>query len=320
MLKNALFVLLMLLFIKANAQRVFTISGVVTDAKDNPIPGATVFLDDSRKATASDSEGKFVLERVQPGNYTLVVKMIGFVILKQDLTLPKDTWFRFKLTEDNTELKTVEISSMSLADRKRHLATFIHSFFGSSAYAQQCEILNTDDIKLRFNKKDNVLTARSDEFLIIENRALGYKMMYLLNDFSFDRPYEYGGIISFSGTTYFEELLGNERQQKQWEQERTNAYFGSLTHFFRSLFTDSLKENGFVPYLIPNPSAFVNRIIKKSQKAYAYLNPVKNFDKYITAVDSNNKRFDLGLIKKTPQSYMCYTHLKPNLRLFYKVA
>lgn len=293
----------------ATAQQTYTISGVVTDDKDVPIPGATIFIGDSRKVTASDNEGRFILTQVRPGNYNLVVKMIGFEVLQHGFMLQnKDARFRFKLHEDNVMLNTVEINAMSLAERKRLLAIFIDCFLGRSKNAAQCKILNTDDIKLRFDKKTFVLTASSNEFLIIENKALGYRMKYLLNNFLYDRSIRANNLISFDGTLFFEEMVGNPRQQKKWEEERVNVYFGSVPHYYRSLFSNTLEENGFVTYIMPNPTAYNNIVRKNADMLMKYTRPVNSYKRYIKDVDDNFKSFDLSLLKKdSTEIYILYT-------------
>jgi hypothetical protein len=295
----------------AAAQQNYSITGVVTDEKDVPIPGATIFIGDSRKVTASDSEGRFTLSQVQPGNYNLVVKMIGYVVLQHSFMLQnKDARFRFKLQEDNVMLNTVNITAMSLEERKRLLAIFMECFLGRSKNAAQCRILNTDDIKIQFDKKGNILTASSYDFLVIENKALGYTMKYLLNNFTYDRS-SYPSIIRFDGTLFFEDMKGNLRQQKRWEEERANTYLGSVPHLFRSLFSSSLDENGFVVYQMLTRDA-LNVYGKKQQKIPAqYFLPVNSFDKFIKKVDDNFKTFNLGLLNKdSTELYVVYTPKK----------
>jgi len=283
----------------ACAQQTYTISGIVTDDKDEPIPGATVFIADSRKVTASDKDGRFTLTQVQPGNYNLVVKMIGYTVLQHAFMLQNNNArFRFKLQEDNVMLNTVEINAMSLAERKRLLAIFLDCFLGRSRNAAQCKILNTDDIKLRFNKNTYVLTASSSDFLIIENKALGYRMKYLLNNFLYDRSLAANNLISFEGTLFVEDMAGNPRQQKKWEEERVNTYLGSIQHYYRALFSNSLQEDGFVTYVIPNPKAFDNLMKKNPNMLLKYTRPVNSLTRYITDVDDNFKSFDLGLLRK----------------------
>lgn len=295
----------------AAAQQSYTITGVVTDEKDVPIPGATVFIGDSRKVTASDNEGRFTLTQVQPGNYKVVVRMMGYTVLQHSFMLQnRDARFRFKLQEDNVMLNTVNVSSMSLAERKRLLAIFMECFLGRSKNAAQCKVLNTDDIKIQFDKKKNILTASSYDFLVIQNKALGYTMKYLLNNFTYDRS-DRQGIIRFDGTLFFEDMKGNSRQQKRWEEERVNTYLGSVPHLFRSMFSKTLEENGFVIYQMLTRDA-INEYGKKQQKIPAqYFQPVKSFDKFIEKVDDNFKTFNLGLLRKdSTELYVVYTPKK----------
>ncbi len=296
------FLLFLVCFCSARAQQTYNITGVVTDEKDQPIPGATVFIADSRKATVSDAEGKFTLWQVQPGKYNLIVKMIGYAVITHEFLLRNSSArFRFKLAEDNIMLKTVEISAMSWAERKGYLAIFIRNFLGGSNNAAQCRILNTDDIQLRYNKKTNVLTASSNEFLIIENRALGYRMKYLLNNFMLDRSLTGNGFIAFDGTLFFEDMKGSARQQKKWEEERANTYMGSIPHYFRSLFSNTLEENGFLTYILPNPKAMDNMMKKKygPEMLAKYTHPVgASFKKYIGDIDDDFKILKVDLLKK----------------------
>ena len=141
-MKQILCLFLLFVCVGASAQQTYTITGIVTDGNDLPIPGATIFIGDSRKVTASDKDGRFTLSQVQPGNYTLVVKMLGYAVLQHSFMLQnKDARFRFKLEEDNVMLNTVNITSMSLAERKRLLAIFIECFLGRSKNAARCKIL-----------------------------------------------------------------------------------------------------------------------------------------------------------------------------------
>ncbi len=311
MRKLLCFLLFLICMGTAVAQQTYNVIGIVTDDNDVPIPGATVFLGDSRKVTASDREGRFVLSQVQPGNYNLVVKMMGYVVLQHSFMLRgADVRFRFKLQEDNVMLNTVNISAMSLAERKRLLGIFLECFLGRSKNAAQCKILNTDDIKLQFDKKYNILTANSDDFLIIENKALGYRMKYLLNGFAYDRSC-WPSVITFEGTLFFEEMKGNPQQQKKWEDERANTYFGSAPHFYRSMFSNTLTENGFVTYQMLNQDALKIYGEKLKKIPEQYFQPLKSLDRFIGKVDDDFKSLNIGLLRKDSTNlYVVYTPKK----------
>jgi len=56
-----------------------TIQGVVKDVgTGDPLPGANVYLEGTSLGAAANLDGKYLISRVPPGNYTLVVRYIGF--------------------------------------------------------------------------------------------------------------------------------------------------------------------------------------------------------------------------------------------------
>lgn len=67
----------------AFAQNTGTISGRVTDSVQRPLEGATVLLvtgakDVPVKSALTDDQGTFVLEKIKPGTYKLIISMTGF--------------------------------------------------------------------------------------------------------------------------------------------------------------------------------------------------------------------------------------------------
>lgn len=63
--------------------------GVIT-AENETIPFANIFLKNTEKGTSSDETGKFVLEGITPGTYTLVTSVIGFRPFTKKITLTKN--------------------------------------------------------------------------------------------------------------------------------------------------------------------------------------------------------------------------------------
>ncbi|MGX1929297.1 TonB-dependent receptor [Flagellimonas sp. 2504JD4-2] len=55
-----------------------TISGTVTDAKDNPIIGANVYLEGTYDGASTTENGKFSFETTEMGTQTLVISMLSF--------------------------------------------------------------------------------------------------------------------------------------------------------------------------------------------------------------------------------------------------
>ena len=73
-----------------SAQNTGRVSGRITDSLQRPVEGATVLLvtgpkDVPVKTALSDDKGGFVLEKIKPGDYSLVISMTGF---KKDSAVP----------------------------------------------------------------------------------------------------------------------------------------------------------------------------------------------------------------------------------------
>lgn len=78
MFKYSVLTVIMLLSVCANAQE-FSISGTVYDGKSKqPLQGASVQVAESNHVAVTDPSGKFKIENVTMGSYTLLVKFLGY--------------------------------------------------------------------------------------------------------------------------------------------------------------------------------------------------------------------------------------------------
>jgi hypothetical protein len=96
---------------------------------------------------------------------------------------------------------------------------------------------------LHFNTDKGVLNAIADSALIIENRGLGYKVSFLLENFSYDKL---AHKVLYKGQIMFTQLTPeNEKQTIQCAGNRLKAYYGSELHFMRALYNNKLIQEGF---------------------------------------------------------------------------
>ena len=74
-----------------------SVSGIVTDAKGNPIEGANIYLEGTYDGASSDSEGKFSFETSETGTQNLIVSMISYDTYMQagDISYLKDLNIQF---------------------------------------------------------------------------------------------------------------------------------------------------------------------------------------------------------------------------------
>ncbi|HTK20162.1 MAG TPA: carboxypeptidase-like regulatory domain-containing protein [Mucilaginibacter sp.] len=249
-MKSLVAIWLMFVCFSAIAQQSFSIHGTVKTESGETIAGATVFITNSKHMVATDGEGKFSFDGLQPGSYEVAIKMLGFEPFIQDVTIhDKSINLLAKLTESVTALNTVNITAtrnkLSLTDRVNYLLMFTNQFIGQTVNAEKCKLLNPEVLHYEF--KNRVLKVWADDFLIIENNALGYRIKYLLTNFQLDFKED---ICTYDGHPFFEELKGSASQQQKWDENRRVAYLSSDRHFFKAFANNRLKEEGFIVYAV----------------------------------------------------------------------
>lgn len=125
-----------------------------------------------------------------------------------------------------------EVSIRPNPNRQRNYADFKRLFLGTSDNAALCKILNPDVVDVDFDTKMMILSATSnDDFIEVENKALGYLIKYKLSKFSYDAK----GFFYYEGISVFEEMKGSKSQLRKWTKQRQSAYLGSSMHFLRSV-------------------------------------------------------------------------------------
>ncbi|MFP5081533.1 carboxypeptidase-like regulatory domain-containing protein [Pedobacter sp. JCM 36344] len=247
-----LLTLLALFSTTAFSQSLFSINGTVKNDKAEPIESATVFLSGSTQVTKTNTNGKFSFGGLTPGTYEVVVRMLGYSSLKENAVINSQSLDKvLVLSQNNIQLNEVVIGKGTSRDKQ--LAMFFDAFVGVTRNAAFCNILNPEVIE--FSTNGAFLKAFSNEFIVVENKSLGYKISYLLRDFSFDRMSE---TTIYDGESIFENLKGNESQQRRWSKNRLRAYKGSFMHYLRSLYKGNSASEGFLTYRIDatqNPAA-----------------------------------------------------------------
>lgn len=248
-------VLLFLLtfFLHSVSGQVFSLKGLVTEEDNRPVYGAQVFLNGTSRSVTSDKAGRFDIAGLKPGSYELVVTLLGYKPYSRQIRIEdQDMEVRVPLVFHALPLKEVVVRPDP--DREQNYQVFLKQFLGESVNAAQCRIINPDVINVTFDKPERLLEADSGgEFIMIENKALGYLVKYLLMEFRLDYK---TGMLSYIGKTVFEELKPTPSRARRWARNREKAYLGSAPHFLSAVYHGSVYEAGYqVQKLIrrPNP-------------------------------------------------------------------
>lgn len=245
MIKYLFGTILMLLFCANSfAQNLYSITGVVKDKKGETIPGAGIYLSGYTTATVTNSDGQFALTKLKPGSYEIVVQMMGFLPFSKSVVISdKSENVTLVLAENSIQLNEVVIRVDP--NRAKNYQIFKDYFIGRTPNSEKCKVINPQVLDIRYDEETRILTVTSNEFLVVENQALGYRLKYMLNLFEYDYNKK---IIYFSGLPVFEDLKGSGSKRRKWLKNREIAYAGSPQHFFQSLYRNKVEEEGFIIY------------------------------------------------------------------------
>ncbi|RYE09693.1 MAG: carboxypeptidase-like regulatory domain-containing protein [Sphingobacteriaceae bacterium] len=266
------------------------ITGKVTalDTKA-PLGKASVFLSNATFGTVTAEDGTFSLNNVKPGQYELVVSILGYENFSQSILVSsKPQQLVVEMMPKPIQMKEIIITTKT--DWKKNYALFLKNFIGTSANAQQCKVINPQAVRLVYHKKTQALEASTDEFLVIENKALGYRVRFLVNQFESSTL---TNVIRYQGQVLFEEMKGSSSQYKKWIKKRQEAYFGSNMHFFRSIINQNLEQQGFVIRRLerkPNPKRLPEELIRQKINLFSKNNNYDSLD-YWNKIASEPKYF-----------------------------
>lgn len=242
--------------------RVKIIGKVVDGSNGKPIHFANVFLANTTMGCATDKNGIFSIVNVPLGTYELVVSMIGYEPATMEIRLKegKPEEFKLRLKPKVLQAPRIEVEAPYPHEWRRHLQTFKKQFIGTSSNASHCKILNPEVLDFNLDVKTQALKAKASETLQIENRALGYRIYFLLNDFT----YRNDGSITYQGQPRFEEFSPkNEKEEKNWRENRRQAFNGSLRHFLHAAAIGDFEDEGFFVSILLN-------LVEGNDRLYKY--------------------------------------------------
>ena len=273
MKKLFLFILFAFLFLSSRSQ---VITGTVFDNASKQVIGyASLYFTGTFIGTTTDKDGNFELDVTKNKNMPLTVSAIGYYSTNITDFL-SDKPVKIYLEPKIYELGEVTVKSKSLANRRKaNLLTFREVFLGSTENARNCYITNENDITFNYNSDNDTLRAFASKPLEIDNRSLGYKILYYLNKFMYDRN---NRVFIIRGDMIFKEDLSiGSKNKEAFERRRKNAYLGSRIHFFRTLWQNQLNSSSFI---VKNSSdqklKYDDIVITSGNKKYLrYFEPLK---------------------------------------------
>jgi hypothetical protein len=240
---------------------------VIDDSTRVPVVGANVFLANTTLGASADSNGTYLIRNVPPGTYDLVASCIGYKVAKTKVIVPSREPLNIDINLSQSELRldVVEVTATRSEEWKNNLKVFTKLLLGSAPVASRCLIVNPEVVHFSSGMVGE-LRASAEKEIVIDNRAFGYRLHVFLRTFLFD-----GRSLTLEYITRFEEQKSPDASSESERAEnRDDAYFGSVRHFFRSLISDELSKEGYAMFTIES----LNELRKSSPRLEVKRNEV----------------------------------------------
>ncbi|MFZ1748967.1 MAG: TonB-dependent receptor, partial [Saprospiraceae bacterium] len=95
----------------------FSIQGKVTNEKGEKLPYATVFLEGTTRAAATDEQGKFLITNITQGTYSLKVTFVGYRSWMTEIDVTKDFSIDIVMRGEIYHLDKIEIQANRVGDK-----------------------------------------------------------------------------------------------------------------------------------------------------------------------------------------------------------
>lgn len=245
------------------------IKGCLIDEKsEQALFGAFVYYNGESVGVSTKLDGCFALKLIPESTTAIIISSLGYELKVLENRGEAIDLGTIKLTPKVDNLETVSLVTDDWSRQKKE-AIFLRNFLGTILYADDCVVKNLAQIELRFNRNTNLLTAVSNEPIIIINNALGYELRYDLIEFEVkfesiipDKNIQisqaskqtldlllkprYKELESFfAGTVFFKELGKKGIPSKKHLKARKTIYEISPLLFYRAMSQNVLNENKF---------------------------------------------------------------------------
>lgn len=291
-----------------------TLRGKLLSALDRkPIASASVYLSNTSTGTVSKMDGSFAISPFPEGKYDLVVSALGYDIYTATINaaeLPTD--LQILLKPKVKEMAGVTLIPFIKDGWAEWGQFFMENLIGATPNAEDCQLMNKDAVRFRFDRQKNLLEAVAGEPLVIQNKALGYTLTYDMELFEF----RFGpGLCTYLGYPLFTEMpTADAEKREEWKRNRQAAYEGSVMHFMRSVYQNKLAENGFELRRVLRPKK-KNQLGFYTQMPAVLIDVPLNGDSIAYSIDSATVQMQFNdylqvvyPAKRLPKSYIQFSN------------
>lgn len=271
------------------------IKGTVLNDAEQEISNVTIYIDGTKMGTTSKEDGSFSLNLPSKSSGNIIFQKENYETFSTPISAVLNKTLKVVLLKSN-DIEEVRIVPYTEEAYKNFIHYFLDNFLGFDR--ENVKIKNQKTLKFSFDKKNNILKVKAPKTLLIENKILGYEIEYNLINFSADFNTK---MVNYVGTSFFRETKNSDKIKLN----RMNAYDGSMLHFFRSIYANSISENKFIVnhvVKVPNPKYPTEEELKtlNNFKEMARISKIATVSEDIVDISQRknaNKPYALAIIK-----------------------
>jgi CarboxypepD_reg-like domain len=255
----------------------FTLKGrIISEGTKKPLNAVSVYLNNTSIGTYTNEQGIFILKGIPSGKFKLIASCIGYGTYAELLDPASFSGdFVISLSPQTEELKSLVVTSLGYEGWATWGKLFTEIFIGTTPNSHACVLENPEVIKFRLNA-DNTLSAFANVPIHIMNYALGYEINYKLEEFEFDFNSK---VVIYNGYPLFKDLsLLHPKKALKYEKARKSTYQGSVMHFMRAFYSNSLEAAGFEIRSLKNISNPEKDRARKVMSIYKYTRVIDTTD------------------------------------------
>lgn len=267
--KNIFFFIFLSAIHSLSAQMV---TGKTVNDAGHTVAGVQIYLDGTKTGTISAADGSFTLDIAGKNSGNLVFSKENYETFIIAVSGVPDKNLKVVLLKSN-DIEEIRIIPYTEEAYRNYIDYFLDQFIGSDR--EHVRIKNQRTLKFAYDKTNKTLKVKAPQTLIIENKNLGYEITYNIVDFLADFNTK---TVRNTGTSFFRETRNTDKVRLN----RMNAYDGSLLHFFRCVYHDTVTSEGFI----------VNQVIKVPNPEYPTGQELEQL-KAFAEIASKNGTFNL---------------------------
>lgn len=247
-----------------------SIKGTVLTDGGMSIANVQIYIDGTKTRTFSGEDGSFTLDLPNKSSGNVVFRKENYETVMTPISEVLNRKLKVILLK-SYDIEEVTIVPYTEEAYRNYIDYFLNNFIGYDR--EHVKIKNQRSLKFSYDSKNSILKVKAPKTLIIENKNLGYEIEYNLINFSADFNSQ---ITNCLGTSLFKETQNNNKIRLN----RMNVYDGSLLHFFRSVYNNTVTADKFI----------VNHIVKYPNPKYPSEEELKILKEYMMEMLKNNTK------------------------------